>query len=149
MQNSSLSHWKSCCLLQIKNTSNFSRIKLTVDWERTQEQNQTCKHSLSLCRKGEKTRLRRNLDKKRDSYFRCCATMWNAAESILGRWTSSMYTPTKLTNHIYKKWSNFQIMGKRPLNVTKNRKVLWPVTWQFDYKKADFWSLKAVRFSLN
>jgi len=37
-------------------------------------------------------------------------------------------------------------MGKRPLNVTKNRKVLWPVTWQFDYKKADFWSLNQFTF---
>ena len=73
--------------------------------------------------------------------------MWNTAETVLGRWTSSMYTPTNLTNRIYKKWSNFQIMGKRPLNVTKNRKVLWLVTWQFDYKKADFRSSTSSLFS--
>jgi len=72
--------------------------------------------------------------------------MWNTAETVLGQWTSSMYTPTKLTNRIYKKWSNFQIMGKRSLNVTKNRKVLWLVTWQFDYKKADFWPSKQFAF---
>jgi len=72
--------------------------------------------------------------------------MGNTAETVLGLWTSSMYTPTKLTNRIYKKWSNFRVMGIRPLNVTKNRKVLWPVTWQFDYKKADFWSSNQFAF---
>jgi len=72
--------------------------------------------------------------------------MWNTAETVLGRWTSSMYTPTNLPNRIYKKWSNFQIMGKRPLNVTKNRKVLWLVTWQFEYQKADFRSSNQFAF---
>ena len=27
-------------------------------------------------------------------------------------------------------WNNSQIMGKRPLGVTKNRKILWSITWQ-------------------
>jgi len=70
--------------------------------------------------------------------------MWNTTETVLGRWTSSIYTPTKSTNRIYKKWSNFRNMGIRPLNVTKNRKVLWLVTWQIDYKKADFWPLESL-----
>jgi len=73
--------------------------------------------------------------------------MWNTAETVLGRWTISIYTPPKLTNRICKKWSNLRIMGIRPLNVTKNRKVLWLVTWQFDYKKADFWLLGSSLFS--
>ena len=30
--------------------------------------------------------------------------------------------------------------------VTKNRKVLWPVTWQSGYKKADFWSSNQFAF---
>ena len=138
MQNSSLSYYENCCLLQIKNTSNISRIRLTVAWERAQEQNQTCKLSPSLLKERE-DQAQKKPRQKRDSHFRYCATVWNTAETVLGLWTSSMYTPTKLTNCIYKKWSNFRIMGIRPLNVTKNRKVLWPVTWLFDYKKADFW----------
>jgi len=127
------------------NTSNISHIRLTATWERLQEQNQTCKLSLSLSKQRE-DQAQKKSGQKRDSHFRYCATMWNTAETVLGRWTSSMYTPTKLTNRIYKKWSNFQIMGKRPLNVTKNRKVLWPVIWQFDYKKADFWSSNQFAF---
>ena len=52
MQNDSLSHWEICPLLQIKNTSNISRIRLTAAWEKLQEQNQKCKLILSLPKGG-------------------------------------------------------------------------------------------------
>ena len=41
---------------------------------------------------------------------------------------------------------NCWIVITRPQIITKNRKVLWPVTWQSGYKKADFWSSNQFAF---
>ena len=82
-------------------------------WEKSQAESNMQTLSLSLSKERE-DQSQKKPRQKRDSYFRYCATMWNTAETVLGLWTSSMYTPTKLTNRIYKKWSNFRIMGTHP-----------------------------------
>jgi len=53
--------------------------------------------------KEREDQAQKNPRQKRDNHFRYCATMGNTAETVLGRWTSSMYTPTNLNNRIYKK----------------------------------------------
>ena len=77
-------------------------IKYTTVCGKNHKQNQTCKLSLSLSKERE-DQVQKNPRQKRDNHFRYCATMGNTAETVLGRWTSSMYTPTNLNNRIYKK----------------------------------------------
>ena len=105
MQSDALSLWEICSLPEIKNKS-FSRIRLNDIRERIQEQNHKGKLTLSLPKKREKTRLKRSLNKN-VIVISVIAQRCEILCTVLGRWTSKMHTPPKLTNRIRYKLSSW------------------------------------------
>ena len=73
-----------------------------------QEQNHKRKLTLSLPKKREKTRLKRSLNKN-VIVISVIAQRCEILCTVLGRWTSKLHTPLKLTNRIrykLKAWVN-------------------------------------------